>query len=363
LAGAARADTLITTDDIVAASQTRDTIADLARSLLKIDSATAAPIEHRFRVAGLDLSVRFGDPVIAAGYASRLPPSNTGGAEADHRLIVVHAANLNWPSAPVWKDKRCSARQFHAALAAGGLKIAYPFLDGLWHVYDPLTRKGVQLSGSRADLPPWDFGAPLRQHLHWLLAQHGLRLTHAATLGRDGRGVLIVGDGGAGKSATALSGIAAGMTSCGDDYVALGAGTQPMAHLLFRILKQDRAGLSRIPALNGRMDNLPLNWQGKVEIDPEAFFPGCLAERLAIDAVLLPCIARRETARIVPIGRGEIMRAMMRSNLYQFPGEDDDGLAFFARILAQLPSFRVDLAVDPAENSKVIDKLLQDVRP
>jgi hypothetical protein len=363
LAPTSRADALITTADVVAASQTRDTIAHLARSLLAVDSIAAAPIENRFRIAGLDLSVRFGDPVIAAAYASRLSPSKAGGAGADHRLIVLHASNLNWPSAPAWKDKDCSPRQFHAVIAGDGLKIAYPFSARLWHVYEPRTRRGVQLSGSRADLPPWDFGVPLRQHLHWLLAEHGLRLTHAATLGRNGRGVLIVGDGGAGKSATALAGIAAGMTSCGDDYVALGGGTQPMVHLLFRILKQDRAGLSRVPALNGRTDNLPLNWQGKVEFDPEAFFPGCLAERLAIDAVLLPCITRRETARIVPISRGEIMRAMMRSNLYQFPGEDDDGLAFFARILAQLPCFRVDLAVDPAENANVIDKLLQDVRP
>jgi hypothetical protein len=343
--------------------QTRDSVVDFARSLLAIDFAAVAPIEHRLHLAGVEISVRFHDPVIAAAYAGRLPPNNTGRDNVEDRLVVLHADQLAWPAAPVWKDSACSPRQFHTLFATERLKVAYPFCARLWHVYDPLARKGIQLSGSRADLPPWDFGVPLRQHVHWLLAQRGLRLTHAATLGRNGRGVLIVGDGGAGKSATTLAGIASGMTTCGDDYVGLALGSEPVAHLLFRILKQDRSGLARFPALKGKMDGAPLNWQSKVELDPETFFPGCLVEKLTIDAIVLASIAHRETAKIVPISRGEIVRAMMPSNLYQFPGEDDDGLAFFARVLARVPCFRIHLAVDPVNNSNAIDALLRQVRP
>jgi hypothetical protein len=54
---------------------------------------------------------------------------------------------------------------------------------------------------------------------------------------------------------------------------------------------------------------------------------------------------------------------MMPSNLYQFPGEDDDGLAFFARVLTRVPCFRIDLAVDPVNNSNAIDALLRQARP
>lgn len=364
MAGTARATALTVPGFTRPGPQTRSTVADFARSLLAIDYREAAPIEHRFQIAGLAVSVRFGDPVLAAAYASRFMPAMTDGMGKDEerKLAVIHATGLRWPSVPEWSDESCSPRRFHALLVEQGLRVAYPFSPHLWHVYDLVARRGVQLSASRADLPVWDFGAPLRQHLHWILAQKGFRLTHAATLGRDGRGVLIVGGGGAGKSGTALAGIAASMTTCGDDYVALGSDRQSTAHMVFRIIKQDRAGLSRIAAMKGRTDDLALNWRGKVELDPETFFPGCMANQMAIDAVVLPCIAHRETAHIVPIGRGEIMRAMMRSNLYQFPGEDDDGLAFFAKFLASLPCFRIDLALEPAENSKAIDRLLQDVR-
>ena len=47
------------------------------------------------------------------------------------------------------------------------------------------------------------------------------RIAHAASLGRDGRGILLLGHGGAGKSGTALAGVAAGLQTVGDDYVAL----------------------------------------------------------------------------------------------------------------------------------------------
>ncbi len=351
----------------MAGPQTRATIAEFARGLVaaSVDLKRATLIERRFRVASLNISVYFRDEALAAAYTARLGLKGAGviGSHIDHRLFVFHAADLNWPSVPEWADEHCSPRCFHDVLAAEQLKAAYPFSPRIWQIYDPIARIGVQLTGSQSDLPPWDFGAPLRHHLHWLLPQHGLRLTHAATLGRNGRGVLFVGDGGSGKSGTTLAGIAAGMVTCGDDYVATGFKGEPAAGLLFRILKQDPAGLARYAAMRGKTSRLAVNWQGKIELDPEAFFPGCLAEHLAIDAVLLPSITGREQAHIVPISRGESMRALMRSNLYQYPGEDDDGLAFFAKFLERLPCYRIDLALDPRENSETIDRFLQMARP
>lgn len=336
-------------------------MADFASSLLAMELTLAAPIERMHQLAGRRISVRFSDPVLAEVYSKRLNALQGVAGDPDHRLIVVHAADIGWTSSPAWIDRQCSPRLFQDALACQRLKIAYPNFPHLWQIYSPATRTGVQLTTGRSNLPPWDFGAPLRVHLHWLLATHGLRLTHAATLGRQGRGVLIVGNGGAGKSGTCLDGLAAGMVTCGDDYVALDLHGNPKAHLMFRILKQDLAGLSRIAAFNGKFDGTGLNWQGKIDLDPETFFPGCLTDCLAIEAVLLASIAGGATANIVPVSRGEIMRAIMRSNLYQFPGEHDDGLQFFSKLLSQLPCFRIKLSSDPAANGDAIDRLLEKV--
>jgi hypothetical protein len=342
---------------------TRANISAFARRL--VDSAVefrgTALIERRFRVADLTISLCCCDPVIAAAYASRLGTSETEATdnEVDHSFFVFHAAELGWPSVPLWTDERCAPRQFHDILLAHKLQVSYPHSPGVWQVYDQVARVSVQLTNSRADLPPWDFGAPLRQHLHWLLPQHRLRLTHAAAVGRNGRGVLLVGDGGSGKSETTLAAIASGLVTCGDDYVATGVNGGPIAGLLYRILKQDPAGLNRFSDLRGAIGGLPINWQGKIELDPESTFPGCLTNWLKIEAAVVPFITRRKTAEIAPISRGELMRALMRSNLYQYPGEPDDGLAFFAKFLVQIPCYRIELALDPHRNSDAIARLLE----
>ena len=69
--------------------------------------------------------------------------------------------------------------------------------------------------------PPWEPGAPLRSFLHWEYAARGMRLVHGGTLGIDGRGVVLAGSGGAGKSGTVVAGIMVGLDSVGDDYVSV----------------------------------------------------------------------------------------------------------------------------------------------
>ncbi|MND05065.1 hypothetical protein D3C83_256380 [compost metagenome] len=53
------------------------------------------------------------------------------------------------------------------------------------------------------------------------------------------------------------------------------------------------------------------------------------------------------------------MRALMRSNLHQFPGEEDDGMAFFGGILRRLPVFRLDLSADYRRNGEAAAALIE----
>jgi len=155
----------------------------------------------------------------------------------------------------------------------------------------------------------------------------------------------LFGSGGAGKSGTTLAGVAAGLASVGDDYVALGGSAPAVATPLFRVFKQDRRGLRRVGLLE-KTDTLPENWMRKVEFDPTAFFPDCLADALEIRALVLPRIAHAAQPRFVPISGGEAMRSLIPTNLLQFPGEPDDGMAYYAGLLRRLPAYRLDLSAD-----------------
>ncbi len=325
----------------------RNGLVDFLRRAIATAEATPRAQLHGRNASpsGLPLELWFDSPGQADLYAPRLAACAPLPGQAVTRLYVLDSMG----QLPAWRDEAFEASAFHALLREVGLRAAYPYQAQIWQALDVRARVGVHLARSIDDLPLWHAGSPLRQHLHWLLQAQGKRIAHAATLGEAGRGILLFGSGGAGKSGTTLAGVAAGLQTVGDDYVALGGTPSAVATPLFQIFKQDRRGLARIGGLSGRTANLPENWMRKVEFDPTAFFPDCLVEALEIRAIVLPRIAHAESSRFVAIPGGEAMRALIPTNLLQFPGEPDDGMAYYADLLRRLPAYRLELSGDALE--------------
>jgi hypothetical protein len=303
--------------------------------------------------AGLPFRLASNSKTLFQSYVTRL-----AGRSSVVPQIEIHASVA--PHLPPWCDASLAPAHFHRLLGEAGLRAAYPFRPGVWQLFDPVHGHGALLVDREDRLPPWDSGAPLRQHLHWMLGARGMRVAHAASLGEDGVGVLFLGNSGAGKSGIALAGLSVGLSSVGDDYLGLGhEDGEIVARPLYRIVKQDRLGLSRVPQLADVADSLALNWKGKAELDPEEHFPGAFAERLAIRAIVLPRIAHADRPSLSAATPGEAMRALMRSNLHQFPGEADDGMRFFGGMLRQLPVHRLDLSENFPRNGELVRTLLR----
>ncbi len=318
-----------------------------------LSASSPAPLIGDVAPASIPIRLTSNNDALFARYVSRL----VGHSSTEPMFRI--AANV-MPDLAAWTDETCSPRRFHEVLAAHGLKAAYPFRPGLWQMLDTRNGIGALLVDDIARLPPWDAGAPLRQHLHWLLAMHGKRVMHASSLGEAGKGLLFVGNAGAGKSGMTLAGLSVGLSTVGDDYLCIGneAGAV-VARPLYRIIKQDRYGLERVPQLAAHAEHLPLNWKGKAELDPEQYFAGAFSDRLAIKAVAIPRIARATAPSFAEVGKGEALRALMRSNLHQYPGEKDDGMAFYGDVLRRLPVFRIDLSEDFLANGELARRLLQ----
>lgn len=324
----------------------RSGIVDFLRRVIAAVEATPRARFHGRRAspAGFPLELWFDSPAQADLYAPRFAACEPLPGQAVTRLYVLnHMGEL-----PSWSDVDFDAPAFHALLREAGLRAAYPHQQHVWQALDMRSGIGVHLARSPGDLPLWHAGSPLRQHLHWLLQAHGKRIAHAATLGDAGRGILLFGSGGAGKSGTTLAGMAAGLKTVGDDYVALG-GSPAVATPLFRIVKQDRRGIERVGNLREQTAALPENWMRKVEFDPAAIFPDCFMAALEIRAIVLPRIANAERSRFVAISGGEAMRCLIPTNLLQFPGEPDDGMAYYANLVRTLPAYRLELSSNSLE--------------
>jgi hypothetical protein len=295
----------------------------------------------------------FSDPAYAAVCDRTYLPSAAAQPHPEVSLAVVDKAKR--PDLPQWTGAPPGLGNVTNALAQRGLRGAYDSDHSTWHIYDPERAVGVQAMESAALRPPWDGSFPARLLIHWAGRAFHSALIHAGTLGHNGTGVLLAGSGGAGKSGTTLSGILHGLSSVGDDYVAVCSTDRGVeAWPVLRLMKQHARGLQR-QGLDTRRNIFGRpNWQGKLEFDLEALVPGARAKRLAIKAILIPHIARLSATSFRPAsGRGAMM-ALAPSSLYQLYGNWKEDFGLIASIARRLAAFHMELSEDPAEIADAI---------
>jgi hypothetical protein len=325
----------------------------------------AALIIRYFRVAGLTVKARFTNAHLADVYSARLVGQRNAANDVAYDLSIdsLEAPRLGWPAPARWSDASCDQPLFHRTLQLAGMRAAYPYRPRHWEAMKLETREAIQLTETAGDLPDWDQGAPLQNFLHWAMLDRGQRVLHGATLGLGGKAILLAGPGGSGKSGTTLAGIAHGLKTVGDDYIVVEPSHAPIARPLYRVLKQDKSGVALIAGLSAHTARMPLNWQGKLEFDPESLFPGCMASEQRIVAIVVPSIRRAANSSIEPIDRNAAMQALARPTLEQFRGERDSGLLFCVRLSKLIPSFRLSLSEDPKEIAATIEAFIKETGP
>lgn len=292
----------------------------------------------------LDVSSDSGDYLAACRRA--LVDDPTPGPCRRLRISVIdYETHPEMPSG-VWSgiyDVRALERGLRAAGMEGGVDLTRRIL----RFYTTATGVGVQTLTAPGKFPPWEASFPLRNFLHWAYQHKGWRLLHAGTLATDDGGVMLVGEGGSGKSATVLAGMIAGLSSAGDDYTVVeSTAERPRAHPVVRLMKQDSGGLRRLgvdPSAFGRA-----NWQEKHEFDVDSLHGGRLTS-VDLDAILIPRIAHASRTSISQAPARAAMIHLIPSNLRQLPGDWRHAMEFAANLVRRLPSFYLDLSDDPRE--------------
>lgn len=265
-------------------------------------------------------------------------------------IYLIETEIVGWPGPPSIDDIPLLRRQ----LAARGIAAIYLPADAI--VPDPvwiLSAEGedsaLVVTRSATDMPSWMVDAPVTMALSVILGSRGLSILHAAGVGHQGRGVLIGGAGGAGKSATTLSATQCGLDTVGDDYVVLDDGPPPRLHSLYKLMKQTPQGLGRFPDLLARCAQLPLNWHGKVEFEASLVRPGCMADALEPTAILIPNQAFGSRTSFTPVSPADAFSALAATTVSQLPGSATRVFSSLTRLTRTLPSFRINLGTDADE--------------
>jgi hypothetical protein len=226
-------------------------------------------------------------------------------------------------------------------------------------------------------IPTSERAAPIREALRLLMAARRRLMTHAGAVGRDGRGVLVVGRGGSGKSTLALSCALAGMGVVADDYVLLEPDSLT-AHAMQSTAKltEDSAERLAVPAAAFDPAGFEPTLEGpaKALVDVRALAPGALKRRLEIRAILAPTLSLPQPAYIAgggrldeiepavqPISAAEGLRAVAPSTIVQSGFGGASSFAALADLVRRVPSFGLDLSPDPAANAAAVDRLVTEL--
>jgi hypothetical protein len=232
-----------------------------------------------------------------------------------------------------------------------------------------------------AAIPASERAAPIREALQLLMGSRGRLMTHAGAVGRDGRGVLLVGRGGSGKSTLALSCALAGMEIIADDYVLLEPGSLT-AHAMQSTAKLTEDSAARLGVTGAALDPADfeptLEGPAKALVDIRRLAPATLTRRLKISALVAPATPSLTSSFVAhtankqevspgegPVPRlisgGEALRAVAPSTIVQSGFGAGGSLATLADLVRRVPSYALELSPDPTANAAAVDRLVAEL--
>ncbi len=255
-----------------------------------------------------------------------------------------------------------SGLELDEILAVSGLLGNYNIEVNRWDLFDPARSVGVRLQTSRLAFPAWEPTAPLANFLTWIFHSANHHVLHAATLGVKGRGVILAGAGGSGKSGTVLAGLCAGLETVGDDYVLVANQAGWQAKQLYPFAKQDAAGLERLGIFIDQPTFGKTNWQNKYVFPLEILAKSRGIKPMALTSILLPTVTGADRTTFAPTTGVQALRALAPSSLIQLSGNREERFKFCAALVRDLPAFDLRLGTQPIEIAGAIRRHISDTR-
>jgi hypothetical protein len=278
------------------------------------------------------------------------------------RIIAVDGAQSDAGAPPGWTFPVTSTRHLERLhhCADRQLTVRYNPATSTWNAVCGTRRLAVVWTADAARLPDWDDAAPCRDLLHWMTLSTGYFLAHAAAIGVRGKGVLLTGPGGSGKSTTAAAAAMNGLMTAGDDFVLVDP-QAVQAHALYDTIKLDARSAQWFPDLAASAVNQKRDPAAKARIHLSQRRPASFAHRLPINAILLPHAGGATRTSIKAATGAEAMRALVPSTICLLRGGEAETVRKSTSFLRELPSFHCDLGADPHEAIAAISAFIADL--
>jgi hypothetical protein len=241
------------------------------------------------------------------------------------------------------------------------------YLHELFESRAILNRAAQRIIGWTASserLSLYERGKPFRVLLSVWLHDRGIQVIHAALVAKGGRGILLPGRGGAGKTTSALACLLAGLEYLGDDYVGLErlSDSAFVGHSLYDSTWLEPDHLLRFPPLIAHAIRGALPWERKRLVHLSEVFSQHLARTVPIHLVALPRRTGAPKTRSRPASKAEAVLAMVPTSIFELtPRVGPEGFARLVTLASRLPTHWLELGEHPSDVPACLEGLLAEV--
>jgi hypothetical protein len=190
------------------------------------------------------------------------------------------------------------------------------------------------------------------------MGRHNCQYVHAGAVGNQTGSVLLAGQGGSGKSTTALACLNSPLFYISDDYCLLTNEPEPYVYSLYNSAKLEADNMHRLPHLVRLVSNSDRLAEEKALLFLQQHLPEKVITGLPVRAILLPHVSGRPETRLSPASSIAGLKALAPSTIFQLPGAGQRTFQALTRFVKQVPCYNLELGTKVGQIPEVIMHLL-----
>lgn len=269
-------------------------------------------------------------------------------------------SDLSYPPMP-WKKKPFNTKMDIPYFIQNGYHICLSHKRKVLNLLNERGNIGLLWMRNPEEMPYFDRVSCLGNILQWWFNIRDCYVLHSAAVGINGKGLLIAGTAGSGKSTTAIACVKAGMNYAGDDQVFVYRNINVYASCLYDTVKLDQKSLSIFPEFASGICNKDELENQKAVIFLRNFNRPRLASLMKIVGIMIPTIRGGSKNSIEQIPASECFRDIAPGIILQNIGYREQIFKFISRLVQDTPCYRFYISSDiyqiPSILKKIIEKL------
>ena len=185
---------------------------------------------------------------------------------------------------------------------------------------------------------------PFHKLISAWLEKNGIQFVHSGLVEHGGKGVLFIGNGGAGKSTASIACLRSGMGYLGDDFLGLGMERgRFIGYGLYASCLLNVHHIKRFPDLEplGHAPNHA--YEDKFVLYLTSAFSRGLKQRATVDALVLPRVVEREFSSFMPATKAAALKAIAPTSVMYLPRPNRTAFERIAKLVENTPCFWLDL--------------------